>query len=77
MKKIQRILRQWKREAGAQKVIQFRYRSSEGTLCIYTSEPGIMIGLKGKTYNKFKEILQKEFPAMKDVRFVETEWLWV
>ena len=77
MKKIQRILRQWKREVGAQKVMQFRYRESEGTLCLYTCEPGIFIGFKGNRYDKYKKILQDEFPEMRNICFVETEWLWV
>lgn len=77
MKKIQRILRQWKRKVGAQKVMQFRYKESEGSLYLYTCEPGIMIGFKGKTYYKYEEVLKKEFPEMKEICFVETNRLWV
>ena len=37
---IQKILKQWKQESGAKRVIQFRYK--DGILSLFTSEPGNM-----------------------------------
>lgn len=73
--RINKILKQWKIESGTKKVIQYRYR--EGTLSIYTSQPGYLIGGAGALVNKYEEILAKELNDFKDVKFVETESFWV
>ena len=52
---IQKILKKWKCESGAKRVIQFRYRN--GILSIFTSEPGYMIGKAGCLVYKYEDIL--------------------
>lgn len=75
-RKIQRIIKEWKKECRISRVIQWRL-DRNGILQIYTSQPGIMIGREGKTYYKYKEILEKELGNdFKTVTFVETSWLW-
>jgi len=72
---IQKILKQWKKEAGATRVIQYRYRN--GILTIYSSQPGLLIGKAGVFVNKYKEILEKKVYDFKNLEFVETEYYWV
>ena len=50
-KKIQKIMKKWKEESGATRVIQFKYRS--GILTIYTSQPGWLIGKAGVLSDKY------------------------
>lgn len=71
---IQKILKKWKCESGAKRVIQFRYRN--GILSIFTSEPGYMIGKAGCLVYKYEDILRKEFSDFIKVEFTETENYW-
>lgn len=71
---IQKILKQWKRESGAKRVIQFMYR--DGILSIFTSEPGYMIGKAGCLVYKYEDILKKEFSDFVKVEFTETNNCW-
>ena len=75
MYKIQKILKKWKKESGAMRVIQYTYKN--GLLTIYTSQPGWLIGKKGELANKYKQIFKKEIPDFKDLTFIETEYYWV
>jgi hypothetical protein len=36
-------------------------------LVIITDKPGVLIGLKGETFNKYRDILIKEVPNLKNV----------
>lgn len=75
-KKIQRIIKEWKKECGISRVVQWKL-GRDGNLQIYTSQPGFMIGREGKTYYKYKEILEKELGNdFKTVTFEETSWWW-
>ena len=71
---IQKVLKEWKQESGAKRVIQFRYR--DGILSIFTSEPGYMIGKAGCLVNKYEDILKNEFSDFTKVEFTETENCW-
>lgn len=71
---IQKILKQWKHERGAKRVIQFKYR--EGILSIFTSEPGYMIGKGGCLVYKYENILKEEFSNFKKIEFTETDNCW-
>lgn len=73
-KKIQKIMRKWKEESGATRVIQFKY--SMGILTIYTSQPGWLIGKAGVLSNKYRELFESEFCDFKDMRFEETDYYW-
>lgn len=71
---IQKILKYWKQESGAKRVIQFRYR--DGILSLFTSEPGYMIGKAGCLVYKYEDILKKEFSDFIKVEFIETNSYW-
>lgn len=73
--KIMNILKRWKAEAGAKRVIQFRY--SKGVLTIYTSQPGFLIGKAGKLHEKYNNIFENELQGFKKIMFVETDYYWV
>ena len=76
-KKIQRIIKEWKRESGVSRVVQWNFDSREGILQIFTSQPASMIGKAGKIVDKYKEILKEELGNdFKTVTFVETSWWW-
>lgn len=71
---IQKIIKKWKKEAGASRVIQWTYR--QGVLTIYTSEPGYLIGKAGILSNKYGDIFRKELPNFIHYQIVETNFLW-
>lgn len=72
---IRKILKDWKEEAGATRVIQYRYRN--GLLTIYTSQLGWLIGKAGVLVDKYREILKKEIYDFEKLEFVETAYYWV
>ena len=71
---IQKIIKKWKEESGATRVVQYRYR--DGILSIYTSQPGYMIGKAGCLVYKYEDILKNELKKKKKIDFVETEYYW-
>lgn len=73
-RKIQKILKDWKAESGADRVIQFKYR--DGILTIYSSQPGLLIGRSGVIVNKYRQIFAKELYDFKELKFVETDYYW-
>lgn len=75
MYKIKNILKEWKKESGSTRVIQYRYRN--GMLTIYSSQPGWLIGKAGVLVDKYKKIFEKEIHDFKDLEFVETGYYWV
>lgn len=75
-KKIQRIIKEWKKESGVSRVVQWKL-DRDGILQIFTSQPGFMIGKAGKIYDKYNEMLKKELgTAFKSISFEETSWWW-
>lgn len=75
-KHIQKIMRQWKKESGSNRVCQFQLQS-DGKLVLYTSQPGRFIGLHARLYDKYESILKNEIPKINSVDIVETNWYWV
>lgn len=73
MKKIYDIMREWKKESGYNKVIQFKYSHSTGVLNIYTSFPGILIGKAGQFSIKYTELFKKKMLTFKSINFIETD----
>lgn len=67
-----KILKEWKNEAGVKYPTLFKYDRTEKELIIYTSRPGLYIGVHGNLVDKYTKILQKECPELKMVKFVET-----
>ena len=69
-----KIIKEWKDEAGVKGIIQinalFTVRSA---LTIYTDRPGLMIGKGGCLVDKYREKIQKEYPNIKEIKFVETD----
>lgn len=75
-KLIQKILKEWKKEAGITRAIQFKYRN--GVLTIYTSQCGWLIGFHGTLVAKYEKILKEELgDEFNKVEFVETDFYLV
>lgn len=74
-KRIQRIVKQWKEEAGVTHVIQWTYK--DGILTLYTAQPGFLIGKGGVLVDKYKEIFKQELGmCFEKIDMIETAWLW-
>ena len=71
---IQKIIKKWKKEAGATRVVQWTYK--DGILTLYTGQPGFMIGKAGKLYDKYYSILRRKLYGLTELKFVETDWFW-
>lgn len=74
-KEMQRILKNWKSEAKADKVIHFTFK--HGELTIYTNQPGYLIGKGGWLINKYTKILKNGIRNLENVRIIETNWYTV
>lgn len=73
---IQKIIKQWKKEAGTNRVVQWKL-CMDKTLKIYTSQPGFLIGKGGALVDKYKEIFKQELGVrFEKIDMIETDWLW-
>lgn len=72
---LRQILKDWKIESRAKRVIQYTYR--DGILILYTSQVGYLIGLRGTLVDKYRQILSETMPEFKDVKIVEVSYYWV
>ena len=77
MKKIYHIIKDWKKEAKYEKVIQFKYDYKTHILTLYVAYPGYLIGRAGNLYNKYIEILNKEGHNVKEIKFEEVNPIWI
>ena len=69
-----KIMKNWKDEAKVDGIILLGVGAPYSpTLTIYTDRHGAMIGRAGNTYYKYKEIIQKTLPHVKEVKLVETD----
>ena len=69
-----KIIKEWKDEAGVKGIIQINALSTvRDTLTICTDRPGFMIGKGGCLIDKYREKIQKEYPNIKKIEFVETD----
>lgn len=66
---LEKIILEWKKEAGADKPVQFSYKNNE--VFIYTSQPGHLIGKAGTLFNKYKIQLMTSFDNCDFVHIVE------
>ena len=72
-RRLTQIIKEWKDEAGVKGIIQISALPTvRHTLTICTDRPGLMIGRYGYLFNEYKEKIQKEFPNIKEIKFVET-----
>ena len=77
MYEVQYIIKNWKHEAKARRVIQYKYIRNENKLILYTSEPGILIGAHGRLIEKYTKLLQEVvYPNIRKVDLVEVESHW-
>lgn len=74
LREIQKIIKEWKDEAGVKNIIQIsKYLINGDTLRICTDLPGFMIGRGGELINKYIKKLQEVEPNIKHIDFVETD----
>ena len=72
-RRLTEIIKQWKDEAGVKGIVQIgALPTVRHTLTICTDRPGFMIGKGGCLVDKYREKIQKEFPNIKEINFVET-----
>ena len=72
-RRLTEIIKQWKDEAGVKGIIQINALPTvRHTLIICTDRPGFMIGKGGCLVDKYREKIQKEFPNINEINFVET-----
>ena len=67
---IDQVLQEWVNEAKATDPICY-YPSDDGTLRIYTSQPGYLIGKSGNLVGKFEKKLREKCHNIKGIHFVE------
>ena len=80
MERITDIIKKWKDEAGLKNndiILISAFPTVRETLKICTSKPGWMIGKAGCLYNKYKDIILKQYPHIKQIDFVETETWYI
>lgn len=73
---INKILKNWKQEAKATRVIQYEYNEPEGVLYLYTSRPGYLIGKGDILLNKYTDILKNSLPNFKKIHFIKTNYYY-
>ena len=72
-RRLTEIIKEWKDEAGVKGIIQISALPTvRDTLIICTDRPGYMIGKEGCLVDKYREKIQKEFPRINGINFVET-----
>ena len=72
-RRLTEIIKEWKNEAGVNEIIQISsFPTVRHTLIICTDRPGLMIGKGGCLVDKYREKIQKEFPRINRINFVET-----
>lgn len=69
--KLRKIFKDWKAESGVKKPFVYKY-DRKGTLYIYTSQPGLMIGKAGSIYYKFEERIKTECKEIKNISIFES-----
>ena len=73
---IRDILKQWKTEANCRCQFQYKYSLIDnGTLFIYTCEPGRLVGKQGALCKKYDEMLFEKLgrSGYRRVKFVEVD----
>ena len=72
-RRLTEIIKEWKDEAGVKGIIKISaVPTVRDTLIICTDRPGYMIGKEGCLVDKYREKIQKEFPRINGINFVET-----
>ena len=72
---IKRILKDWKLEAS-EYTIDMLYDYVNGTVNIYTTKPGYLIGQGGRLIDKYKQELMLSVDGLTDVLIFEVNSIW-
>lgn len=79
-KTLEKVIQQWKDEAGVNEPIRFRYTftfEDKVLITIYCSRPGLMIGYKGQLIDKYRQLIQSDFICHEiEIRFEEVAMRW-
>lgn len=65
------ILSAWCEEAKVKTPVGYYLDYTDGIYYVYTDRPGYLIGKGGCLVNKYQQLLQTQFSAMKALKFVE------
>lgn len=60
---VSKVMNDWKKEAGVETPILWKRDSKRNKICLYTTRPGLFIGLHGTTYQKYHDLLKKAMPT--------------
>lgn len=73
-RRLTQIIKEWKDEADIKGIIQINACPTvRNILTICTDRPGLMIGKGGCLIDKYKKMIQKEYPNIKEIKFLETD----
>lgn len=73
-KKLSKILKEWKDEAGVKGIILIgAFPTTRKNLIICTDKPGLMTGYHGELIEKYGKKIKENFPSIKCIEFVETD----
>jgi hypothetical protein len=68
----EKLIKQWKDEAGCKGVIQYKYSYLTNTLTIFTPYPVYLIGEGGMLVDKYKPMFKNIRNELNSIEFVET-----
>lgn len=69
------IINEWKKEAGVNKPVLWKFDRKRNKVCLYTTRPGLFIGRAGSTYQKYIAKLRetKNEKFRNDIDIIECE----
>lgn len=72
--RLDKIMKAWKKEAGYDRVVQYKYDRLNHKLHIFMAHPGYFIGRQGRLVEKYKKILDDNCYHIYEVSFTQTEY---
>ena len=77
-REILHIIKEWKKEARVDSVIQISaFAGSKDVIKICTDKPGFMIGFHGTLHDHYLEKLKKVNPRLQRIEFIETDSFYI
>ena len=75
--KINKVIQYWKEDAHLHEPIMYDINYDTKEITIYTTRPGLLIGVGGEIVNKYKEKMKEVFPLFERFLFKEVrEWVY-
>lgn len=71
MRAMNDFFKQWKEEACLNNPVLYDINWDEGTITIYTTKPGYLIGEHGILVTRYTDVMRKIWPSFKSFKFKE------